>query len=71
MDKYLLILLGKSGIKLILSIIYQFDPQECVYFGDKIIEGGNDYEIAMICGKYHQVNTPDDTLKILSQYTRT
>tara|TARA_R110002110_G_scaffold46424_1_gene140329 strand:- start:774 stop:1535 length:762 start_codon:yes stop_codon:yes gene_type:complete len=47
------------------------DPQECVYFGDKIIEGGNDYEIAMICGKYHQVNTPDDTLKILSQYTHT
>lgn len=45
-----------------------FDPVECIYFGDKIIEGGNDYEIAMQCGEYHKVNSPKDTIKILSQY---
>ena len=44
------------------------DPQECVYFGDKIVEGGNDYAIAMMCGKYHHVSSPKETLKILSQY---
>jgi len=45
-----------------------FDPQDCVYFGDKIVEGGNDYAIAMMCGKYHHVSSPKETLKILSQY---
>ena len=45
------------------------DPQECVFFGDKIVEGGNDYEIAMACGQYHAVKSPEDTIKILSHYT--
>ena len=44
------------------------DPKDCIFFGDKIIEGGNDFEIAMKCGKYHDVETPEDTLIILSQY---
>jgi phosphomannomutase len=44
------------------------DPKDCIFFGDKIVEGGNDFEIAMKCGKYHDVETPEDTLIILSQY---
>mgnify|MGYP003134128034 FL=1 len=46
-----------------------FNPDECVFFGDKIVKGGNDYEIAMICGKYHKVKSPEETMKILSQYS--
>jgi phosphomannomutase len=44
------------------------DPEDCVFFGDKITPGGNDFEIAMKCGKYHDVSTPEDTLILLSQY---
>jgi len=43
-------------------------PEDCVFFGDKITPGGNDFEIAMKCGKYHDVSTPEDTLILLSQY---
>ena len=44
------------------------DPHDCIFFGDKIVEGGNDFEIAMKCGKYHDVRTPEDTLIILNEY---
>lgn len=44
------------------------DPKDCVYFGDKIVKGGNDYEIAMLCGKYHNVKSPEETIELLSQY---
>jgi phosphomannomutase len=44
------------------------DPEDCIFFGDKITPGGNDFEIAMKCGKYHDVSTPEDTLILLSQY---
>jgi len=43
-------------------------PTDCVFFGDKIVPGGNDYEIAMMCGNYHKIKSPKETLKILSQY---
>jgi len=45
-----------------------FDPNDCVYFGDKIVKGGNDYEIAMMCGQYHNVKSPEETIELLSQY---
>jgi phosphomannomutase len=44
------------------------DPKDCIFFGDKITPGGNDFEIAMKCGKYHDVSNPEDTLILLSQY---
>ena len=44
------------------------EPEDCIFFGDKITPGGNDFEIAMKCGKYHDVTTPEDTLILLSQY---
>tara|TARA_R100000388_G_scaffold94365_1_gene81358 strand:+ start:2433 stop:3188 length:756 start_codon:yes stop_codon:yes gene_type:complete len=43
-------------------------PEDCIFFGDKITPGGNDFAIAMKCGKYHDVSTPEDTLILLSQY---
>tara|TARA_R100001460_G_scaffold17394_2_gene37537 strand:- start:118 stop:873 length:756 start_codon:yes stop_codon:yes gene_type:complete len=43
-------------------------PEDCIFFGDKITPGGNDFEIAIRCGKYYDVNTPEDTLILLSQY---
>ena len=43
-------------------------PEDCVFFGDKIVEGGNDFEIAMKCGKYHDVDNPADTMIALEQY---
>jgi len=46
------------------------DPKDCVFFGDKIIPGGNDYTIAMECGKYHDVDNPEDTMIVLEQYIR-
>jgi len=44
------------------------DPVDCIFFGDKVVEGGNDYTIAMMCGKYYDVNSPEDTLMLLEQY---
>ena len=44
------------------------DPLECIFFGDKVVEGGNDYSIAMMCGKYYDVSSPEDTLIILEEY---
>ena len=44
------------------------DPSECVFFGDKIVEGGNDFSIAMKCGKYYDIESPKDTLIILDKY---
>ena len=44
------------------------DPKDCIYFGDKIIKGGNDYEIAMMCGEHYNVKSPQETIKILQQY---
>jgi phosphomannomutase len=43
-------------------------PLDCIYFGDKVVKGGNDYTIAMMCGKYHDVKSPEDTLILLDQY---
>jgi phosphomannomutase len=44
------------------------DPLDCIFFGDKVVEGGNDYSIAMKCGKYYDVNSPADTLILLEEY---
>jgi phosphomannomutase len=45
------------------------DPANCIFFGDKIIKGGNDYEIAMVCGKYFDIETPEDTIILLEQFS--
>ena len=53
------------------SYALQFIPEsneDCVFFGDKIVAGGNDFEIAMKCGKYHDVESPEDTLILLEDY---
>ena len=44
------------------------NPLDCTFFGDKVVEGGNDYTIAMMCGKYHDINCPEDTIILLEDY---
>lgn len=41
-------------------------PKDCVFFGDKIVPGGNDYDIAVLCGKYHDVQGAADTILALN-----
>ncbi len=41
-------------------------PEDCVFFGDKIVPGGNDYDIAVLCGKYHDVQGAADTILALN-----
>ena len=48
--------------------IFQMTHLNVFFFGDKVIEGGNDYSIAMMCGKYYDVSSPEDTLIILEEY---
>ena len=43
-------------------------PDECVFFGDKICQDGNDFDIAMKCGKYHNVENPADLILQLQEY---
>ena len=50
---------------------YAFDniaekPEDCVYFGDKIVPGGNDFDIAVLCGKYHDIQHVADTILALN-----
>jgi len=53
---------------------YAFDnlnesPDQCVFFGDKICQDGNDLDIAMKCGIYHNVDSPADLIMKLQDYT--
>jgi len=41
-------------------------PEDCVYFGDKIVPGGNDFDIAVLCGKYHDIQHVADTILALN-----
>jgi len=53
------------------SYALQFIPEpnnDCIFFGDKIVTGGNDFQIAMNCDKYYDVENPEDTLILLEQY---
>jgi len=43
-------------------------PDQCVFFGDKICKDGNDFDIAMRCGKYHNVEDPTDLILQLQEY---
>jgi len=43
-------------------------PDQCVFFGDKIIKDGNDLDIAMKCAYYHNVENPTDTILQLQEY---
>ena len=43
-------------------------PDGCVFFGDKICKDGNDFDIAMKCAKYHNVEGPADLLLHLQEY---
>lgn len=43
-------------------------PDQCVFFGDKICKDGNDFDIAMRCGKYHNVEEPADLILQLQEY---
>jgi len=43
-------------------------PDQCIFFGDKICKDGNDFDIAMKCGKYHNVEGPADLLLQLQEY---
>jgi phosphomannomutase len=49
----------------------QEDPTDCVFFGDKIFPGGNDFEIAKACGAYYDIKSPSDLLSILTKYKPT
>lgn len=43
-------------------------PDQCVFFGDRICQDGNDFDIAMRCGKYHHVDGPADLILELQRY---
>jgi phosphomannomutase len=43
-------------------------PDQCVFFGDKICKDGNDIDIAMLCGKYHHVDSPAHLILQLQEY---
>jgi phosphomannomutase len=43
-------------------------PDQCVFFGDKICTDGNDFDIAMKCHKYHNVEGPADLILQLQEY---
>jgi len=43
-------------------------PDQCVFFGDKICKDGNDLDIAMKCGIYHNVESPADLILQLQEY---
>ena len=43
-------------------------PDQCVFFGDKICTDGNDFDIAMKCHKYHNVEGPADSILQLQEY---
>ena len=43
-------------------------PDQCVFFGDKICKDGNDLDIAMKCGIYHNVEGPADLILQLQEY---
>jgi len=44
------------------------NPRDCIFFGDKVVKGGNDFEIAMECGKYYDIQTPEDTIILLDSF---
>jgi phosphomannomutase len=43
-------------------------PDQCIFFGDKICKDGNDFDIAMKCHKYHNVDGPADLMLQLQEY---
>jgi phosphomannomutase len=43
-------------------------PDQCVFFGDKICTDGNDLDIAMKCGLYHNIDGPADLILNLQEY---
>tara|TARA_B100001094_G_scaffold326642_1_gene383185 strand:+ start:286 stop:1053 length:768 start_codon:yes stop_codon:yes gene_type:complete len=43
-------------------------PDQCVFFGDKICTDGNDFDIAMKCHRYHNVEGPADLILQLQEY---
>jgi len=43
-------------------------PENCVFFGDRICEDGNDLSIAKKCGAYHHVDGPADIIIKLQEY---
>ena len=40
-------------------------PEDCVFFGDRIEGNGNDSDIAVLCGAYHEVSGPEETVEII------
>tara|TARA_R110002020_G_scaffold314541_1_gene529744 strand:- start:359 stop:1132 length:774 start_codon:yes stop_codon:yes gene_type:complete len=43
-------------------------PDQCIFFGDKICKDGNDFDIAMKCAKYHNIEGPADFILQLQEY---
>lgn len=43
-------------------------PDQCVFFGDKICVDGNDFDIAMKCAKYYNIEGPADFLLKIEEY---
>ena len=43
-------------------------PDQCVFFGDKRCQDGNDCDIAMKCHKYHNIEGPADLILQLQEY---
>ena len=43
-------------------------PDQCIFFGDKICQDGNDLDIAMKCAYYHNIDSPADLILKLQEY---
>jgi len=43
-------------------------PGQCIFFGDKICQDGNDLDIAMKCAHYHSIDSPADLILKLQEY---
>jgi len=43
-------------------------PDQCVFFGDKICQDGNDLDIAMRSAYYHNIDSPADLILKLQEY---
>lgn len=43
-------------------------PDQCIFFGDKICQDGNDLDIAMKCAYFHNIDSPADLILQLQEY---
>jgi len=55
-----------SGIRDVLAIIKE-SPENCIFLGDNIDPGGNDYPATIVIKRFHKVKSLEDSVEILNQ----